>query len=233
MEGNKIIMLTKYLILAKKYPEIFTNPDKDGFLILLNKEDIKNVESEISRKLEAEGHPSAWARVGIVYEDQFLLILRDAVKFPNEERGTYIRIVNTDNLPAGVVVLPIFRGNVILVKHFRHATRQWHLEIPRGFSDKRISIEENATKEIEEEIGATTLRLISLGKLHTNTGLSSEFVELFIAEVDKLGTPDIKEAITQLKIISSEQLEEFINKGEITDSFTIAAYTRAKLKKLI
>src|SRR5260221_12364143 len=98
------------------------------------------------------------------------MILRDAVCFPDGRLGIYSRMVG-DSTP-GVIVLPIYQGPVLLIRHFRHATRTWHIEIPRGFGTKSFSSEENAFRELEEEVGATVSRLVSLGYVYSDTGAS-------------------------------------------------------------
>ena len=60
--------------------------------------------------------------------------MRDPVRFPSGKLGTYLRILEPSALDgaAGVVLLPV-RDNVIFLREvFRHATRRWELELPRG-----------------------------------------------------------------------------------------------------
>src|SRR5437879_337758 len=148
----------------------------------------------MAQRLKPKHLPTEWAQVGIAYQDQYRMILRDAVRFPNGLLGTYVRIVR-DGAP-GVITLPVYQGQVLLIRHFRHATRTWHLEIPRGFGTKGLTSEENAKRELEEEIGAKPSRLISLGQIYPNTGMTSECNELFFAEVESYGNVEIEEAIT-------------------------------------
>jgi ADP-ribose pyrophosphatase len=115
----------------------------------------------------------------------------------------------------------------------RHATRQWHLEIPRGFQAPGLSSEENARRELQEEAGANASRLRSLGRLHADTGLSWDYVDLFHASVERVGKPESGEAIGELFLMELAQFERVIQDGQITDSFTIAAYARARLNGLL
>jgi ADP-ribose pyrophosphatase len=212
---------------------MFANPPGAGFFILLEADEIRHAETQAVQRLADKGLPSVWAQVGVVYEDQYLLILRDAVRFADGQYGTYIRrVARADSVP-GVVILPVYNGLVLLTHHFRHATRAWHLEIPRGFGTKGLSNEANARRELEEETGGSASRLISLGQMHVNTGMSSECVELFYAETISIGQPDIHEAISEVLPINLTEFERLMRKGEITDGFTIVAYTRAKLCGLL
>jgi ADP-ribose pyrophosphatase len=44
---------------------------------------------------------------------------------------------------------------------------------------------------------------------------------------------DAQEGIQQLQTVEVEEFEKMIRDNKITDSFTIAAYTRAKLNQLL
>src|SRR6185312_2069263 len=142
-----------YLAFAARHPDLFENPDGAIFTILLDEHEIDEVEEGARGRLHAKGMPEEWAQVGIAYEDQYLFILRDAVRFPDGSTNTYIRVVDPEGGAHGVIVLAMHQGNVLLLNHFRHATRRWHLEIPRGFGEPGLSGEENARRELEEEIG--------------------------------------------------------------------------------
>ncbi|WP_341525358.1 NUDIX hydrolase [Nostoc sp. UHCC 0302] len=225
--------LKQYLSLAVSHPGIFRNPQSEGLDVILQEEEILQIESLVAQKLEQKGLPLEWAKVGIVYKDQYLMVLRDAVRFPDGQLGTYIRILVKPDSTRGVVILPIYQQKVLLIRHFRHATRSWHLEIPRGFGEKDSSSEENTQRELMEEIGAEANSLVSIGEMHVNTGISSECVELFFADIKSVGEFDVKEGITQLLTIEVSEFERMISDNEITDSFTIAAYTRAKLRQLL
>lgn len=222
-----------YLDLVRRRPELFENPPLGGYTILLDEAQIREVEAAASRRLEARGLPPGWSRVGIVYEDQYLLILRDAVRFPDGYLSTYIRVLSREGGAMGVAVLALHEGETLLVRHFRHATRRFHLEIPRGLAEPQSSLEERARIELMEEIQAQVTGVEPLGQLHVDTGLNGHVVELFCATVSSFGRTEEHEAISEVIRVTVPELERLISTGEITDSFTIAAYTRAKLRKLL
>lgn len=224
--------LADYLSFARRRPELFVNPSDSGFTILLNEREIREAESQVARQLEASGRPPEWACVGIVYQDQYVMALRDAVRFPDGSLGTYIRFVDQYPGILGVAILPRYKEQFLLIRHFRHATRSWHLEVPRGFGIETLS-EENARRELKEETGATAIRLISLGHTYPDTGMSSSCVALFYAEVESFGQPEAAEAITNLLPTSLPDFERMIRENEITDGFTLAAYARAKASGLL
>lgn len=226
-----MIRREEYFAFVERHPEMFVNPP-GGFSILLKEDEIGKVEGYMAHQLEAEGMPIEWAQVGIVFQDQYGMILRDAVQFPDGSPGTYIRFVSESD-GVGTVILPHYREQVLLLRHFRHATRRWHLEIPRGFGMAGLAAEENARRELEEEIGAKASQLVSLGSVYPDTGMDAALVELFYARIETYGPFDTMEGITEVLTVSVAEVEAMIRENTIADGFTIAAYTRAKLRGLL
>ena len=224
--------LEHYFSLVQKHPELFVNPPGGEITILLDRNDIREVEELVREYYLSKGLPPAWAMVGVAYQDYYMLVLRDAVRFPDGTRWTYFRFVNVENAQ-GVITLPVYREQVLLTRHFRHATRKWHIEIPRGFGDKGLSNEENARRELIEETSATITRLVSLGQAYPNTGAGNECNEFFYAEISSYGAVDPREGISELFLVTIPEFEDLLRDGTIDDEFTIVAYTRAKLRGLL
>lgn len=229
--------LDRYLAYAHAHPEQFTNPPDTLLTILLDPEHIAAVESQMRERLVAAGataeQAAEWARVGIAYQDQYIFLLRDAVRFANGSLGTYIRFVDPGDSAPGVIILPLFQRQVVLVRHFRHAARQWRLELPRGFGESGYSTEENAARELREEVQGEIARLIPLGMVEPDTGMSAEADALFFAELASVGQPDIVEGISDIQLTPIAEFERLISDGTITDGFTLAAYARAKARGLL
>lgn len=227
-----------YAVLRKQWPDLFDNPPGAPYKILFKRSEIKAAEASEEHRLSSKGLPRSWRRTGVVYEDPYLIVVRDAVRFPDEKPGakerlgTYIRTMPSSGA-AGAVVLPLAGEDIVLLCHFRHATRHTHLEIPRGYGEPGVAPADQAAKELDEEIKAKPNKLISLGKLHTNTGAAVDCVELFFAEIEKFGEPQTSEGITAIQVYKPSEVAELIHREEITDSFTIAAFTRAWLANLL
>ncbi len=209
------------------------NPPEGGITILLGENEIQEVEAYMAQKLEAKGLPAEWAQVGLAYQDQYGMILRDAVRFPGGALGTYIRFIGSVDGGPGAIVLPLHQGLVLLVRRFHHATRTWHLEIPIGLGLKGVSGEENARRVLVEEIGATISRLLSIGELEEGPGLTKSPAKLFYAEVGSYGEVNTHDGIAEVLQVTVPEFERMMRDNEITDSFTIIAYLRAKLQDLL
>jgi ADP-ribose pyrophosphatase len=224
----------EYYSLVKTHAKLFNN--EDALLsIILNQKTIADWEAQKTAELKQKGLPLEWAKIGVVLDDPYNIIVRDLVQFPNGEMRGYGRSIATASLKGGkgVVVLPEYQGKIMLLHQYRHATRQWHYEVPRGYGEPNTPSEENARLEIEDETGGKISELVSLGEFYNNTGYETAPVALFYARLSSVGEANANEGIDSFVWLTVPELEEWIANGKITDGFTIAAYTRAKLKGLI
>jgi ADP-ribose pyrophosphatase len=219
----------RYAALRRQWPELFNNPQPAPYEIVTKRSEIRKAQANEGSRLAKKDLPRRWRRVGVVHENPYLIIVRDPVRFPTGKLGTYIRVIPASG-SAGAAVLPLLHEQVVLVRHFRHATRLESLEIPRGFGEPGVSPISQALKELHEEIeGEEVGKPVSLGELHSNNGIATDCVELFIVEISKFGRPQISEGITGIETYHPTEVADLIRAGKITDSFTIATFTRAWL----
>jgi ADP-ribose pyrophosphatase len=223
-----------YFELVKKAPHLFDNTNA-LLNIVLDDRIIIDWESRRKEELRQRNLPLEWAKIGVLLNDPYNIIIRDLVRFPDGVMGGYIRSITAASLRGGkgVVVLPEYEGKIMLLHQYRHPTRQWHYEVPRGYGEPNIPAEENARLEIEDETGGEIEQLVSLGDFYNNTGYETAPVALFYAKLSSIGTGNINEGIESFVWLTVKELEEWIASEKITDGFTIAAYTKAKLKGLI
>lgn len=225
----------EYVRLTETNPKLFDNTNA-LIQIILSPKEIDDWKQERKNNLIQKSLPEEWADIGIVFDDPRIVILRDFVEFPGGYRNGYIRIYNRAYLEggaAGVVMLPEKDGKLLLIQHYRHATRTRHWEIPRGFGKPGTDAVTQATAELEEEIGGKVKEFVELGTFYNNTGLEGHPVNLFLVHMESIGEMSAEEGIENPRWVSVNELEGMIAREEIDDGFTIAAYTRAKLKGLI
>lgn len=231
------IHFEEYLKLMEEHPELFENEGEDIIRIITHRERIQEGEAKLKRELKRRNLPLSWSEIGILVDDPFFLIIRDLVEFPDGGIGGYIRFIHRAGLEGGqaVVILPVVGGKILVLRNFRHATRGWELEIPRGFGEKGISAEENAKKELMEETRLKARTLVELGILHSDTGAISLPVALFYAEISEsdLKALELEEITSSALFLAPSEFEEMIRKGKITDAFSISAYAMAKYNSLL
>lgn len=194
-----------------------------------------------TKRSEIEGDATTGATsedfVGIVFKNKFLTVVQDRVENTHGSDFLYLRLLSGEFDPTGVAILPITsERKVVLLQHYRHATGAWHWEIPRGYCDSQDS-ERAVSRELKEELGISPLEIVDLGFVYTNTGLMSERVRLFLAEVGRGSYSPADETegvmIRDIREFSIDELEGMVSDGTITDSFTLAAILRARLKSAI
>lgn len=195
-----------YAHLRDTHPAWFVTPSGDGTI-------------SIMRWPMTEGQ--------VVYRDQWWMLLQDPVVFPDGRHGRYLRMLAPQPEP-GVAVLPLMGDDVVLVDHFRHATRAWHWEIPRGGGTAGLADKDNAARELTEELGSVPRELIELGTLHPDTGILAQAVALFAARIDEVGKVARGEGIRRARAFTFAEVERMAGQGLITDAFTIAALFRAR-----
>jgi len=166
--------------------------------------------------------------VGVLASDPYATVLREAVRFPDGSPGLYNRLL----VPGGVVVLPVLSGSIVLIHRFCHGTRCFAYEAPRGIAGEAMSLEIDARRELLEEIGAVAAELVDLGEVATTSGIVGEVMRLFLARIDKVGTPDRHEAIEGVVCCTIAETGHIV-RGAISDGPTLAAYLRAKLAGLL
>jgi len=224
----------KYDELKKNAPHLFSNHNA-AIKIITDQSIINNWEKIRKNELRENGYPEQWGDTGLVFEDPYFVIIRDLVEFPNGKIWFYSRLINQADIKGvqGVVVMPEFEGKIMLLNNFRHATRSWHYEFPRGFGEPNKTAKYQAQEEIKEETGSNIKSLIDLGSYHNNTGMEGNEVQLFYAKLASIGKPDKASGIESFHWVTTTELEKLIRDDTITDGFTIAAYTKAKLQGII
>lgn len=209
----------KYMSLMKERPSLFM---QDGLEIISDEAVVREFEENGGRE------------IGIIFESPWRWVLVDLVRAPSGKMFGYERVVPVKT--GGVAVLPVVDGEkVILIREYRHPVQRWCWEIPRGFGTAGASALQNASKELKEETGIEEAKLSLLGQLNTDTGLTSDQVDLFLAEVASLSfsllNKEETEVISHVRIFTIEELRRMIAEGAITDSFTLSALGIWKLVK--
>ena len=224
--------LTEYLALIEAHPDWFGGP-VDGVTIVVEPSGIAEIEETMAVRYAGKGWPAEWAQIGLGYEDPYLLVLRDAVRFLDGGPGVHHRVVRRAGNAAGVAMLPIHDGQIALLRHYRHPMRAWSWEIPRGAVEPGDSPEEMVRIELLEEIEAVVESLTPLGRVFGSTGFMGLSVETYLARIGGFGKPALDEGIGEVILVSVERFEAMVRDGEIVDSFTLAAFLHARLRGLI
>jgi ADP-ribose pyrophosphatase len=179
------------------------------------------IEIIFDRQQIAEIEKTTQRQVGVMAEDKYWLWLNDAVRFPNGKMGVYGRILWRQSLQgiAGIAVMPVLpNGKICLNRNYRHATRSWEYELPRGCVNPSETVEEAAFRETREETGMVLGELVLLGKTNTDSGITNTVSPVFLAKVihQDHAQPEDSEAIAGIEAFSIEEIKRGLVDGYLS-----------------
>jgi len=137
--------------------------------------------------------------------------------------------------PGCALVLPITtNGDIVLIRAWRVAVRQWCWEAPAGRIDHAERPTDAARRELLEEIGGTAAEMLELGSVFASSGSSNERIHLFVGQAVTLGDsqPDPDEIITR-ELMTPGQALGLARSGRIEDAPTALAILWAHDRRLL
>lgn len=218
-----------YQKLRAERPHMFVNPPDAPIEIMLD-ESSQDEAAELAAQAQRDhGLPEEYGEVGVVYEDPYMKLVKDAVRFASGKLGTYIRAAVANN-GEPVVVLPVTPdGRIVVARQFRHASREWHWEAPRGYGEPDTDGAANAARELREELGVDAREVMLLGWMDESTDRK---VGVYLARIsalsEHLGEHAADEGISAARAVTAPELEGMIASGEICDAYTLSAYALAR-----
>lgn len=134
--------------------------------------------------------------------------------------------------PGGAVVIPLKSdGKIIFVKQFRYPHLEFVIELPAGKLDKGEDPEKCAIRELKEETGFSSEKIVKLGKIYTTPGFCNEVLHIYLAEKLTEGEHAREEGEEDMELLEMtlEEAEAKIRNGEIVDAKTISGLMMFKL----
>jgi ADP-ribose pyrophosphatase len=156
----------------------------------------------------------------IVYQGPVFGVRRDEVIEPSGVRT--IREVVTH--PGSVVVLPVLPDKrILMIRQYRHATRQYLWELVAGRMEAGETPRRAAARELIEETGYRAKRFRVFLDIFPTPGFLEERMFLLLAEGLTAGKaePEEDEKIVS-RAYNRKQLEGMIRRGKLRDAKTIA-----------
>jgi len=127
------------------------------------------------------GELKAWKRLRTrtLHRQAHVVVREDALELPDGREKVYPVM----SLGASVGILPFLSDNqVILVRQYRHITKDFSWEIPGGGILPDEPPEEAAQRELREEAGYRAGRLRRLGGFWPNNAYLDEIIHIYVAD---------------------------------------------------
>lgn len=129
--------------------------------------------------------------------------------------------------PDWVGVFPLTQaGEVVMVRQYRHGTKEVTLEIPGGLVDAGDTPEQAARRELEEETGYTCQELLFLGTLSPQPALFANRYHAYLAKgASPLGRQCLDQAEDiEVVLVPLAEVPQLIAGGAIVHSLVVCAF---------
>jgi len=156
----------------------------------------------------------------MVYEGPVFGVRRDEVLEPGGVRT--VREVITH--PGSVVVLPVLDdGRVVMIRQYRHATRQYLWELVAGRKEPGETPKRAAARELLEETGYRAKRFTVFLDVFPTPGFLEERMFILLAEglTEGKAQPEEDEKI-EVRAYRLSELKQMIHRGKLRDAKSIA-----------
>jgi ADP-ribose pyrophosphatase len=156
----------------------------------------------------------------MIYKGPVFGLRRDEVIEPTGVRATREVITH----PGSVVVLPVLPDrSIVLIRQYRHATRQFLWELVAGRIDSGENPRQAAARELIEETGYRAKRFRVFLDVFPTPGFLEERMYILLAEGVTPGEaePEEDEKIVA-KAYTRRELENMIRHGKLRDAKSIA-----------
>lgn len=164
-----------------------------------------------------------------IYQTPFGNLRKETCELPN---GKVIEDYYVHEYPNWVNAVVITAdGQMVLVNQYRHAARDFFLEIPAGKAEPGESQQQAIVREVKEETGmASSSEPILLSECMVNPAIQDNTVTTYLitgaVKTSEQSLDDTEEM--DIHLLNLDDVESKIHAGEITQLFTVKAFFVAK-----
>ncbi len=129
--------------------------------------------------------------------------------------------------PDWINIIPLTEDNrVVMVRQYRHGTREITLEIPGGMVEPGDTAEESARRELLEETGYEAGDVSQLGVIDPNPAILSNRCTTFLArDLTRVNAGNFDETEDiEVVYVPIGQIPSLIQNGTITNSLIVVAF---------
>ena len=129
--------------------------------------------------------------------------------------------------PTWVNIIPLTAdGRIVFVRQWRHGISDLTLEIPGGMVDPGETPKAAARREMREESGYDSRRIVTLGRVHPNPAIQPNWCHTFLAlDARRAGEPEPEpDEETEVVMVPEKRVGDLIATGKITHALVIAGF---------
>jgi 8-oxo-dGTP pyrophosphatase MutT (NUDIX family) len=163
-----------------------------------------------------------------IYDNPWIGVTEYDVLNPSGGQGIYGK-VHYKGLAIGVLPLDA-EGYIWLVGQYRFVLDQYSWEIPEGGGDPMVPPVESAQRELREETGLVASEWTFLMEMHLSNSVSDERALIYLARgLEQHKAMPEETELLEVKRVSFDEAYEMVERGEITDSMSVAGILKVKL----
>ena len=130
-----------------------------------------------------------------------------------------------------VVLLPLYRGQVVYIHQYRHALNEWLDELPGGSINKGETPEKAAERELLEETGLSG-EMVKLCEFPGSQGTSAEMCYIYVAFCNKKSAPQVEPTeLIEIREAAENEFGRMVEQGKIRHLTAIVAWYYYQLRK--
>lgn len=165
----------------------------------------------------------------VIHANERFAVLHEEFVLPEGRIGNYYYLNNIHRPNKSVLVIPLIKDEIILIRQYRYLTKSWSLEIPGGGVKFGSTLLKTAQKELGEEIGYKAKKFHLIGRFDPYTSKSKEICSVYLATGltlvgQKLDAEERGSKVIKVKI---KNLYKLIDNGEISAGPILAALAMA------
>jgi ADP-ribose pyrophosphatase len=156
-----------------------------------------------------------------VFDGKLIKTRVDTVRLPSGREATREVVEH----PGAVAILPVTaEGKLILVRQLRYAVGRSLLEVPAGTREPGEPDEENARRELHEEVGLEAGTIELLARFFVSPGwCNEELIAYRATELREIGAQPEQDEDLEIVEVDPAEIPSLIASGEIADAKTITA----------
>lgn len=162
----------------------------------------------------------------LIYDGKIIKVFRDKVEVENGHI-TYREVVRHHG---GVGILALNHDKIILVEQYRYPYAEKTLEIPAGKLEPGEDVESCALRELEEETGYSSLKVLPITQIYPTPGYCDELLHIYEAKnIFKVENPAVGDDDEYIDVIELDLLDAYrkVIDGTIKDAKTVIAIMHA------